>query len=43
MFAAQSTNENNIANKVDLFLDLAPIARMKDVKDVALSLFKRIM
>ena len=43
MFAALSTNEDKIADKVDLFVALAPIPRMKDVKDVALSLFKQIM
>jgi len=42
MFAALSTDENKIADKIDLFVALAPIARMKDVKDVALSIFKGI-
>jgi len=42
MFAALSTDENKIADKVNLFVALAPIARMKDVKDTALSTFKGV-
>jgi len=36
MFAALSTNEDKYANKINLFVALAPIARMKDVKGAAI-------
>lgn len=40
MFAALSTLENKIADKLDLFIAFAPIARMKDIKYPALRIIK---
>jgi len=40
MFAALSDNEDKYADKINLFVALAPIARLKDVKIDALDKYK---
>jgi len=42
MFAALSTEENKIADKLDLFIAFAPIARMRDIDLPALEIIKGV-
>jgi len=42
MFAALSFPKNQIAEKLDLFIALAPMTRMKNIKDLAFMIFKGI-